>query len=143
MAENNRRKIETIFVVLAVLVVSGFIVWATRGYFLRQQTAAERAKTLTISEFSLNGEVINVIENGFEIRTGWVEETKAGKKFITYDKKIEINNNTKFYFNQNFSLTELSEGRNNISVGDRITVYGSEYPYNLNIFKALRVDILK
>src|SRR3989344_1024012 len=91
--------------------------------YLPEELAWEKAAKSAVSEFSLEGQVVSVEENILVVKTGRVEKTEEGNKFVYYDQKVTLS------------------GQMIPGVGDRAIFYGSNVPAREN-FSAHRAEII-
>jgi len=139
------KKTLTIFLLLILIIV---IFGVTTLYFSKQRTSelpVERASRVDISEFSFGGEIIAIGELDITLKTGWVERTDAGNKFVEHEIVVKLNSDTKMWLITGGSKLPMTTENpiSNLQNNDKLTVYSQESPYNGSAITAIRIEVFR
>jgi len=115
-----------ILLLVVVLIVAAALYWyfgdkGSRDNRLSSEIAAE----LEIAESSIEGEVLLIDKRVALVRTGRVERTPEGNKFVEYNKTVVF--------------ADQGEMISRIKVGDRVVFYGEDG----ETFLTKRLEVLR
>lgn len=120
----NKKYFTISLIVLVVLIIVGGIMFWFKSREV--STITEQVANMDIKTFSLNGTVTKLEPNKIYFKTGSVQKTSEGNKFVEEEKIVLVNSSTVF----NKTGVTISYSFNDLKVDESITVYTAQNPFD-------------
>ena len=135
------KKILAYVLVVVILVLAGYAFYKMKG---GNALSSERAASLDIAEYSVEGQVVSIGKDSLVISTGRVERTAEGNQFVSYERTVRLADTIQFSENAQKSEMGVAKLLQTVKVKDRVVFYGSGSANSLTEgdFTANRVDLI-